>query len=173
MEENKTKSRRGVWIYRPDYISSVHLLSPYDMLRNLKKEMDRMEKGECCLSWDNARRGPYQTLPEFMERYHSDLFDEGENLRLAMEMPGCSKEDITLEVGEEAVHVTACIKEARRVLDSYCVECGSHERTIERRIALPQKVDPDAVRARYRNGVLEVILPKAVKEPGRKKIAVD
>jgi HSP20 family protein len=41
-----------------------------------------------------------------------------------------------------------------------------------RTVTLPQQVDPDAVQAAYRNGVLEVVLPR-VAESQPRKIAIN
>jgi len=38
--------------YSPDIFRNVHMLSPFDMLRNLKTELDMMERGFGNFIWD-------------------------------------------------------------------------------------------------------------------------
>ena len=64
---------------------------------------------------------------------------------VTMELPGAAKE--TLEVTATATQVTVHAR-------------GPEGRTIHQEIDLPGPVDPDAVTATYRNGVLDVSLPR-------------
>jgi HSP20 family protein len=49
------------------------------------------------------------------------------------------------------------------------VACGRFERAI----SLPQGVKPEDITATYRDGILEVVVPKAAALPERKKVPVN
>ena len=43
----------------------------------------------------------------------------------------------------------------------------------ERSVSVPEGVDAEAIKARFENGVLEVVLPGAVQEAQPKRIAIE
>ncbi len=85
-----------------------------------------------------------------------DLEDRGDELVLRVDMPGVRKEDIEVEVTETSVKVRA---EAPRAEGRYVFRerPTSYFRVVE----LPEEVKPSEAKASYRDGVLEVALPKA------------
>jgi HSP20 family protein len=91
---------------------------------------------------------------------------------LQAEVPGLSKDDISLEVQEGILTIRGERREETEdKRDGYLkVErfCGSFVRSF----ALPKPVDTDGIRARLKNGVLEVTLPKLA-EARRHSIAIE
>jgi HSP20 family protein len=96
-----------------------------------------------------------------------NIYDDGETYRVRAEVPGLDKD--SLEV--TATHNTLALKGARK---SPTVEDASYHRrerdfgTFSRSIRLPQPVDSAKVAANYKNGVLEVVLPRAEETRPRK-----
>lgn len=91
----------------------------------------------------------------------ADLIDEGNQYVLTLDVPGVRKEDIDLEVRQNAIQVRA-----RRREESETRQRGylRHERSseqFERYLTLPEEINPDNAKARLNNGVLEIELPKA------------
>lgn len=97
--------------------------------------------------------------PEIAEEMEPlvDVVDEGDSVRVIAELPGVDKDDIELE----AVDKTLIIKAK-----------GKH-RSYYKEVDLPAKVEIDSAKARYRNGVLEVVLKKVEKAGKGKKIKVE
>jgi HSP20 family protein len=86
---------------------------------------------------------PRRALEEKREPL-TDVFNEKENVKVYMELPGVEKNDIKLDVTKHAVDVTA----------------KNFAKTLE----LPtENVDFEKATANYRNGVLEIIIPKLKK----------
>ena len=80
----------------------------------------------------------------------TDVFDEKEFVKVYMELPGVEKSDIKLDVTEGAMEVKA----------------GSFAKTMR----LPTgDVDSEKASANYKNGVLEVTIPKVQKVVDEKK----
>jgi HSP20 family protein len=100
-----------------------------------------------------------------------DIFETDEALVMKAELPGFSKDDISIEMKENAL----VIKGERKREDE--VKEGNYHRmeraygAFQRSFLLPTTVDQEKVRANYKDGVLELRLPK-VQAAQPKRIAV-
>lgn len=89
-----------------------------------------------------------------------DIYEDGDTFVLTAEVPGMEQDDIHLEItedhlvlrGERPLHTGAPALSYHRVERPN----GIFQRTFR----LPAVVDPEAVSAAYRDGVLRVTLPK-------------
>jgi HSP20 family protein len=86
-----------------------------------------------------------------------------QEVTVRMDAPGFEPGDFDIQVSGDALRVTA---ERKGEKDS-----GRFERGFQRSVTLPAAVDADKVEAKYRNGVLELSLPKT-EQAKWKKIAV-
>ncbi len=95
-------------------------------------------------------------LPEKKEvrEPFADVTHEGDGLRIVVELPGVSKEDIDLQTTEKSITVSV----------------DTEGRKYHKTLRLPAEVDADSARAEYNNGILEVLL-KTV-EPAPKRINI-
>jgi HSP20 family protein len=75
----------------------------------------------------------------------ADVFDEGDHIRVIAELPGVSQEEIKVEVAGDILNLTASGK----------------DRKYAKEILLPSKVKKQGMRSTYKNGILEVTLPKS------------
>ncbi|MEW6133769.1 MAG: Hsp20/alpha crystallin family protein [Pseudomonadota bacterium] len=96
-----------------------------------------------------------------------DVFEDDKRVVVRLEVPGMEKEDITIEVLDDALVVSGEKRFAREDTEGRwrVMQCayGSFRRVVP----LPVPVKAEEARAAYRNGVLRVELPKA--EPGSPK----
>lgn len=96
-----------------------------------------------------------------------DVFEDDRRVVVRLEVPGMEKEDIAIEVLDDALVVSGEKRFAREDTEGRwrVMQCayGSFRRVVPLRVP----VKADDARATYRNGVLRVELPKA--EPGRPK----
>jgi HSP20 family protein len=89
-----------------------------------------------------------------------DMFEEGKELVVRAELPGIKREDIKVELagttltlsGEKRSEEKVERKDYYRVEQSY----GSFSRTLE----LPEGVNLDAIKADFKDGMLEIRIPK-------------
>lgn len=106
--------------------------------------------------------------PRFNEFFHSnelaefktDVTDEGEQYLLEADLPGFNKEDIRLELEGERLTITAerhSNVEKREKDQIVCVErsYGSYRRSFDLK-----GINPEGIKAKYENGVLQLKLPK-------------
>jgi len=96
-----------------------------------------------------------------------DLVDRGKDFLLKAEMPGFKKEDIEIEVAEDAIAITgnAGWKYNDRGQLYICKERAC--KTFYRQVELPEEIKVDEVDANLSQGVLEITLPK--KAPKQKR----
>lgn len=96
-----------------------------------------------------------------------DVFEDDKRLVVRLEVPGMDKEDIAIEVRDDALVVFGEKRFERESTEGRwrVMQCayGSFRRVVP----LPMPVLADQARATYKNGVLRVELPKT--EPGRPK----
>lgn len=100
-----------------------------------------------------------------------DVYEEKDDVVLKAELPGLSKEDINVQVSDSSVTIKGEKKREEEVKEGdYCC-CERSYGTIARTIELPSEVKADQVEASFKNGVLEIRLPK-IEEAKRKAITV-
>jgi HSP20 family protein len=101
-----------------------------------------------------------------------DTYETDDAVVLKVELPGFSRDDFSLEVGQNTL-----ILQGERKQEEEVKEADYHHReccygAFERSFLLPSSVDQDGVQATYKDGVLEVRLPKTeVAKPKRIGIA--
>ena len=97
-----------------------------------------------------------------------DLEDNEKEYLLKAEMPGFKKEDIEIDVQDNAVVITGEVgwKYDKKEHEYLCKEraCKSFYRTVD----LPEEIDVNGVTANLTEGVLEICLPKKTPKQKRK-----
>jgi HSP20 family protein len=100
-----------------------------------------------------------------------DILDDGDSYQVVMELPGVSRENLTLTLEKDAliVHATRPQYDERlQVLHDGRASTGA----FERRLTLGNEVDRGQVTARLENGLLYVTLPRRAEEK-RRRIEVE
>jgi HSP20 family protein len=94
----------------------------------------------------------------------ADVFEDGSDLVIVIDMPGFEKDQIKTRLNESAFTVTAKRDPLERDGVSYCEQ---RPLRLSKRVALPVKVEvgDEDVKGKYEDGVLTVRLP--VKGVGR------
>jgi HSP20 family protein len=100
-----------------------------------------------------------------------DLFEEKDEIVVKAELPGIEKDQIEVNVADHQLTIKGEKKKEEEVKEKDYYRCersyGSFLRTLE----LPKDVHADKVKAVFKNGVLEVRLPKT-EEAKAKEIKV-
>ena len=100
-----------------------------------------------------------------------DVEDRGQDFRVTVDLPGFSKEDVNIEVGEASLLIHAKKSQEEEEKQKNYVRHERMAQTFYRRLDLPEKVKSDDAKASLNNGILEIVLPK--KEPKEtKKLAI-
>lgn len=102
----------------------------------------------------------------------TDLIDQKDQLIARIELPGVEKKDVKISVSDNNLTVQGEIEKDNETKkeDYYCCErvYGTYSRTI----SLPVEVEQEKIKAKFKNGILEIVMPK---KPERKpkEIAIE
>jgi HSP20 family protein len=101
-----------------------------------------------------------------------DVWDTGSALRVHADLPGVPKENVSVEIHNGNLHI-----EGETAEDKEYEKYNSKVRErrfgkFSRVISLPPGIDQSAVKAEFKNGVLEMNIPKKM-ENQPKKIAIE
>jgi len=102
-----------------------------------------------------------------------DIYEEDGAIVVKAEAPGLTKDDITVEVHDGALTIKGEKKEEKEEKGKLFYRTERSYGCFQRTFTLPENVDSEAIKAAYRNGVLELRIPKVEeKKPEAKKIEV-
>jgi HSP20 family protein len=101
-----------------------------------------------------------------------DLYEEKDNFVLRAELPGMSKEEISLEIIDNTLILSGERKLASEKKDDEHPVREMGQGRFTRSIELPSEVQSDKIQARYENGILTITLPKK-EEAKPKQITID
>jgi HSP20 family protein len=96
-----------------------------------------------------------------------DVVETKEGITLKVELPGVKQEDISISLEDDTLTVKGERKHESEVKEDGYTRLERSYGSFHRAVALPQTVDGNRVKATYRDGVLEIQLPK--KEESRPK----
>ncbi|MFC2951904.1 Hsp20/alpha crystallin family protein [Marinicaulis aureus] len=100
---------------------------------------------------------------------HVDFKDNGKALEIEAELPGVDEDNVDVELHDNLLTIRGERKDEE---EKEGVSRRSYA-SFQRSMSLPFDVDPDAIEAKFKNGVLKLILPKPPELEARtKKIAV-
>ena len=83
------------------------------------------------------------------------------------DLPGYAPENVTINVLENSVRISGEIKEEKDTKEGNFELRERSYGSFSRTIPLPVQIKPEEAKARYKNGVLEIILPKVEAPKGR------
>lgn len=98
----------------------------------------------------------------------AELAEQDDEFVLTAELPGVAREDIEIDVGANVLTLRAKKEAKREEKDRRYMLCERSYGEFQRSFTLPRSVEPDAIRADLRDGVLTVHLPKVAEARGRK-----
>ncbi len=110
-----------------------------------------------------ARAAWAATMPALAREPPVEIRDTGKDLVLHIELPGVNREDVEVQARDTSLYV--CAEPEREEAEAEQIVATERlPQRFERRIALPEQVLPGKTSATFKNGILEVTLPK--KAPG-------
>jgi HSP20 family protein len=148
----------GAFPYMQRFVEEMdHLFEDFGMLMPRRRPglLSRMFGREP----ERRALGAWAPRVEMMER-------EGE-LVIRAELPGMTRENVKVEVTDDAVTIHGERKEEKKEEKKGYHYSECHYGNFFRTIALPEGADPTKATAEFRNGVLEVVLP-GPKRPEKK-----
>ncbi len=138
-------------------------IDPLDLVTDLQGDMNRLFSS-------SLRRGPELGFGEFIPSLE---FKEDENQFLVhLDIPGMERKDLDISVSGNTLSVKGERKTEEHKKEKGYFYSERHYGSFQRSVELPAEVDTDKVAASYKDGVLELVLPKSEKAKP-KQIKVD
>lgn len=101
------------------------------------------------------------------------VFERGGCMVAQLELPGIDKDDVEVHVEEDRLVVEGERPDDRTPEERAQTRGEARYGPFRRELPLPHAVDPSHVKARFRNGLLEVSVPQPSREERRKEIKIE
>ena len=136
-----------------------------------ERDMERMFEGFMSRNWLRPFRD-FPTLRDFPSLRGSlelprapkvDLVERDNEIVVRAELPGVDKKDLKVSLTDRSVSISASTRKETKEEkgEYYRREITSGE--ISRTLALPSDVDGTAAKAEFKDGLLEIVIPKITK----------
>lgn len=102
-----------------------------------------------------------------------DLTDAGDAFVLAVDVPGFEPDDVEIELAGTTLSITGHRSDQRNGSDDTYLRRERRDRSFNRRISLPERVDADDADATLNNGVLTIHLPKQQPDDRARSIDIE
>jgi HSP20 family protein len=144
--------------------STVGRFSPKSFLTPFE-EMERMFDDFFPGSWLRSQwKGwPSKTMlsSQFEERIPKvDVIDRDDEVFIKAELPGIEKEDIDVSMTDHTITIKGSSKKEEKEEKGDYYRCEITQGAFSRSLSLPAEVNIDKSKAKFKDGVLELTLPK-------------
>lgn len=136
---------------------------PLDLVTDLQDDMNRLFSS-------SLRRGPRSPLGDFFPSL--EVKEDESQYLLHLDVPGMERKDLDISVSGNTLTVKGERKSEEHKKEKGCFYSERQYGSFQRSVELPTEVDPEKVAANYKDGVLELVLPKSEKARP-KQIKVD
>ena len=144
-------------------------LSPFE-------EMDRMFDQYFRRGWMRPWRFEWPSFPEVslpeIKVPKVDVIDRENEVVVKAEVPGVEKKDLEISVGEDTVTIKGSTHREEKEEKGDFYRCEISRGAFSRTVALPTTVDGSKAKAGFKDGMLELTLPK-VETAKRHAVKVD
>ena len=131
----------------------------FEEFRRLRREMDRLFER---FSKEFKEFGKPIEF-EFREPL-LDIREKDDMLIARVELPGVEKKDIVLNLTEDSFEIKVERKKEERVEKEGYLKSERTYKGFYRKMTLPAKIIPEKAEATYKDGILEIKMPKAEKK---------
>ena len=98
-----------------------------------------------------------------------DLYEDDDELVAKVELPGVDKDEIDVSISDHTLTVKAEKKNEQEIKDKNYYRVERSQGTIRRVVELPVDVEPEKIKASFKNGLLEIRMPRAHDEQNKQK----
>jgi HSP20 family protein len=153
---------QGLIVLRPDIDSNVGcsmittFADPFDALLSLQRELEARFASDWLHDLTTSR-GPFPPI---------NVFQQGDDILAIIELPGVDKNDLQIQAKANTIRISG----KKNVGYSDGASVHRRERIsgeFDRTLSLPVELDPDGIKAEYRDGLLALFLPRAESDKPR------
>ncbi len=144
-------------------IRGLRVFDPWKDFGSLQERINRM--------FDDTIRTLYPTDGEELEKGiwapAVDIYETNDSFVVSADLPGLNKDEIQIDLKDNTLTLKGEKKFEEKVSKDNYIRVERAYGSYVRSFTLPQNVDPEKIKAKYKEGVLEVTIPK--KEDARPK----
>lgn len=133
--------------------------NPWNEMNALQRSFNRLF--DDMLAPDNSDFGNFSKVPA------AELSETDEAVNLKLEIPGMNAKDLDIQVTEDAVSIRGERKEESTTEENGTKRSEFRYGKFERVIPLPARIQNTDVKADYKDGILNLHLPKAQEEKNK------
>lgn len=128
---------------------------PFRDMISLRERMDKLFED----SLSRFKASDEETMPSFWSPA-VDIYETDENIVLKAELPGIDKSDVSVEVKDNTLILKGERRREKELKEENYHRIERSYGAFIRSFTIPVTVKQDEVKARFKDGVLEVSLPK-------------
>jgi HSP20 family protein len=181
------RSQRGADIQRrggalAPYTGTIG--TPFGMMRRMMDDMDRLfenfgfARSPALSTWstfddfDNLSRLPATRQGATLWSPPIEVFERGNDLVVRADLPGLSKDDVNVDIDNGVLAISGERRSEHEEEHQGYFRSERSYGSFSRNIPLPEGVNDDQVKASFKDGVLEVTMPKPAETSKRRRIDV-
>jgi len=138
---------------------SLSRYNPWEDLNTLQRQVNRLFDETILPTVNTERRLPNVPAAELQETQDAIL--------LKLEVPGMNAKDIDLQVTEDAVYISGVRKSESKTENQGAIKSEFYYGKFQRVIPLPNRIQNTSVTAEYKDGILNLTLPKTEREKNK------
>jgi HSP20 family protein len=137
-------------------------LSPFSMIRRMEEDMARMwddffGRGGLPALWGRRAFGP-----------KIDVYETDSDITVKAELPGVDPKDVEVNATEDSIALSGEMRREEEIDEEGYYRAERSFGRFQRQIDLPAAVKAAEAKATFKNGVLEIALPKVEEAKARK-----
>ncbi len=150
-------------------VEPTKALTPFHEMERRFQEMEKR--------FEDFFRRPFSLMPSWWTRLKMpeieeispsvDILTEGDNVVVKAELPGMKKEDIDVSLTKDTVTISGEKKKEEKVEKKNYYSLERSYGSFKRSFSLPAEVQTEKASAKFKDGVLEIRMPKT--EEAKKK----
>lgn len=148
-------------------IEPARYLSPFEALEKRFEDFIRQPFAMLGPSWWPSLKMPEEVSPVI------DIFEEGNDIVVKAELPGMKKDDIEVRLSDGAITISGEKRKEETIEKKDYYRFERSFGAFSRAFSLPLEVQVDKAKAQFKDGILEVRIPKseeAIKKEKKVKI---
>ena len=165
----KRKEKRNKISVRPaDEERKPVLFNGGNLLSEVDRMFDEFRSGFDDLLWPWRHHREYDVPLVERRTPPLDVIDRGDRYEMTVEMPGVLKDEVNIEVDPGTIEISAEHQENSEDTDKNWLRRERRCMSFYRALEFPEEVRVDDVDAEFKDGILQVSLPKSKPQPGPK-----
>lgn len=103
----------------------------------------------------------------------TNILENEKEFKIQISIPGWKKEDVKVEIDKTLLKISANIEENKEESSDNYIRKEFKAASFERAFTLPKEIDHENIKAEHHNGILEVSIPKDVRELEKMKRLIE